>query len=186
MRTFVGIPLPSSFHPWMQTLEAAAKRVDLPVRTVPAETCHITLCFLGDIQARHVDALTGPLTSAVAGSHVLNVRLDTLGVFKHGDRQSVLWAGSSQESREASDLAAAVDEACSRIVRRTREPFLLHVTVARFHRLAPTVDAHAISQSFPGPYAFLATQVVLFESRLGLGAPVYCPLLSLPLPAVAE
>lgn len=186
MRTFVGIPLPGSFREWMQGFGAAVKCFDSPVRVVPPKTCHVTLCFLGDIQPVHVDVLADRLKTTVARHRALNIDLDCLGVFRHGEDPSVLWAGCSRENRALSELAAAVGEACSDIMKRNRERFLLHVTLARFVGSGGVVDTRTMSRAFPGPYSFLATHVVLFESILGLGTPEYRSLLSIPLPSVAE
>ncbi|WP_341679098.1 RNA 2',3'-cyclic phosphodiesterase [Niveibacterium sp. SC-1] len=123
-------------------------------RLMRAETLHLTLCFLGDVEAARVaDACDAAAqTGSLPG---FGFDLDQLGCF---ERARVLWAGSSHWPDALADLAAALAAATEKAgFRIEARPFLPHVTLVR-DPVAPPPEAPW------SPLRWEAREFVLVES----------------------
>jgi 2'-5' RNA ligase len=129
VRAFLAIPLPLRL-----TTELAAVGAGLKgLRAQRAETIHLTVRFLGDIDepAPIVDAVA-PI---VARTAPFELELTGLGVFPRPQRATVLWAGLARGADEAAALAAEVQAALVPLgFAPEKRPFVPHVTVGRFKR----------------------------------------------------
>jgi len=174
VRAFAAIPLPETFAAW---LEACRKTIDLPstaIRMVPAESCHITLRFLGDVPADQVPEMTQRLSEAFVEASEFQIILDRVGVFFRDGRPSVLWLGPKVASRALVDLAAAADRALSGFGLNGRaEHFTPHITIGRFLLTDHEPDVGSVLKKAVEPFPVQVSTVVLFESILGQARPLY-------------
>lgn len=180
-RCFVAAPLDISVR---TALEQARRpwlaRPDLEgLRWTEPASWHLTLAFLGDVEASAVPAIAAAV-GEVAGRHG-PLRLQAGGVsgFPVPARARVAWYGiDDPESRLgnlARDLGAALQV-------EVGDPFRPHVTLARARRipvdLRPWIsDASA---SVP-PMTVSVDGIELLRSRLGSGPAAYETLASMPL-----
>jgi 2'-5' RNA ligase len=102
------------------------------VAWVARDNLHVTLKFLGGVEATRLDAVTVTLASAVAGCPAFDVSLGGLGAFPSPSRPRVLWAALAEGAATARDLAGRIDVALHALgfARETR-PFSAHVTLGR-------------------------------------------------------
>jgi 2'-5' RNA ligase len=112
---------------------------DLPVqggRRVHPEDLHITLVFLGDLDARR--RAGAEKAADLAHAVPFSLSLDRVGCFP---RARVLWCGASQRPQSLLDLLHTLNGAllgCG--FRPERRPFEPHVTLARKARPLPARD----------------------------------------------
>jgi 2'-5' RNA ligase len=161
VRLFIAIDLPAEFK---QTL--AKLRCELPgARWVPAEQIHLTLAFLGEVEA----ASAWRLNTALAGIHLppFTLCLTGPGCFPHRQRPRVLWVGLAPEA-QLTNLVAAVQAAildCGLPVEE--RPFTAHITLGRLRFPAPCEVGTFLDQPLPAHLPLLPVEeFILYESRL--------------------
>jgi 2'-5' RNA ligase len=167
-RLFTGIEIPADIG-----LALSAYRGGLPgARWVDPEDYHITLRFIGDIDARMADDVysilgnarrRGPLTITIDG-------LDTFG----GGKPRTVFARTSGNG-ELGELQAEQE----RLMRQVGLPpekrkFTPHVTLARLRNASPVdvADYIATRGHFP-KLTFTAHRFVLYSSRNSVGGGPY-------------
>jgi 2'-5' RNA ligase len=136
VRLFVALEIPSAvrdnFAALIKELRAAdAAPSKTKTRWVRPENLHVTLKFIGHVEAGKLDTIRAALAE-VHSSGPVEVRFRGLGFFPNEKRPRVLWAGIEVTP----NLAALANEIEARlenlgIPRETRE-FAPHLTLARF------------------------------------------------------
>jgi len=168
-RLFTGLAVPQAvadaLRAWQGGLPGA--------RWIEPGDFHVTLRFLGDVEATVADDVVEAL-SGMRERPALTVTLDGLGIFG-GDRPRALYAAVVPEA-ELLDLQAEQE----RLVRRAgvepeRRKFTPHVTLARLRRDAtPEATAMYLSQApVFAPLAFAVDRVTLFSARDSTGGGPY-------------
>lgn len=167
MRLFVALSIPN----------AVAKSLALIQGGVPGarwqsrEQLHITLCFIGEVDGQHVEAIDDALAGIMAPDFTLQLH----GVGQFGNKQPhSLWAGV-RPNGALEHLQQKVDAA----IRRVGQPqdahkFTPHVTVARLRhpdmeKMVDWLKYHALYTSAE----FEAGAFQLYSSRLTSDGSVY-------------
>jgi 2'-5' RNA ligase len=180
LRLFVAVELPPA---WLKALEALQEKLrrrlrpeDLGgarLRWVRPEGIHVTLKFLGEVNAERLGAIEEALRTAVPRPPAVRLRLGGAGGFNRGARPTVVWAAVDGDTDALARLAAAVDAAVTPLgFPPERRPFAAHLTLARvpedlarpyWDRLKAAVAATAAPAP---PPAMVVEEVALMRSRL--------------------
>ncbi|HVR32305.1 MAG TPA: RNA 2',3'-cyclic phosphodiesterase [Acidimicrobiia bacterium] len=167
-RIFVAVGFPPEVRAhlgqWLEPLELAG-------RIVPAEDLHLTVRFLGELDAVALDRLSGALDQSDL-IEPFSIRLDGLGAFPHARKASVIWIGVDDQSGRLGLVHTGVEDACEEAgLGRDERPFRPHVTVSRCR---PPADVRAIMSTAP-PLGISTPvdHVVVLRSHLGAGAGRY-------------
>jgi RNA 2',3'-cyclic 3'-phosphodiesterase len=100
-------------------------------RWVRPENLHVTLKFIGHVDAGKLDAIRGQLSQVRSDSPV-EVRFRGTGFFPNEKRPRVFWAGI-EASPNLAELAGEIDKRLEPIgVPRETRDFAPHLTLARF------------------------------------------------------
>lgn len=168
-RLFTGLEIPAEIAEVL-ALKRGALRGS---RWIEASDYHITLRFLGDVEAEVAEALHEGLAESRPRA-AFTITLDGLASFG-GDRPRALLA-SVMPSTELSDLQAEHE----RIARRagaSPEPrkFTPHVTLSRLRREARAEDvaAYLSERGLFTPLTFRVDRVALFSARESTGGGPY-------------
>jgi len=150
--------------------------------TVPANQ-HVTLKFLGWVDAGTVDPVLESL-AAVASSHELAaITVTGLGAFPSERRARVLWAGLHDPAGLLSALASDLDRALTPLgFEPETRPFRPHLTLARFKPPASIAGVLSEVPEVSEP-SFEVNRVHLYRSHLHPRGARYEILRSLPLGA---
>lgn len=98
-------------------------------RPVPAENLHLTLLFLGNVEADKIDAVRD-IAAGVAGSK-FDLVLDTVGGFRQNNVR-ILWTGPSELPPELGALHQSLRRQVREIgLRVKKEAYRPHVTLMR-------------------------------------------------------
>lgn len=98
-------------------------------RPVPAENLHLTLLFLGNVEAEKVDVVRG-IAAGIEGEP-FDLVLDTLGGFRQNNAR-VLWVGPSESPPELGHLHQSLHRQVGKIGLRVRKAtYRPHVTLVR-------------------------------------------------------
>lgn len=172
MRAFVSIDLPHAVRVALKpTLDALAAERIRGLRTVRAESTHITLRFLGNVSSGRLDSVARALATAARCVEPFQLRLGEVGSFPSSGAPSVLWIGLSGGLREAGRLYEAVTESLAALDWPAEERgFSPHITLARLaggaSRPARRDALRVASSTPPQRLTFDVLSVCLMRSRL--------------------
>ncbi len=145
-------------------------RATLDAKWVREDKLHLTLVFLGNPTAAHVESFK-PLVDAVASRHAaFSLELGGVGTFGTARAPSVLWLGvkgaleslrslqaDAQRSLVSADLPGLKPDEHGRL-------YAPHVTLARSKQDTAFGNATTALAEFTSP-PFLVSHVTLYESR---------------------
>lgn len=185
MRLFVAIAPDEDARLALEAAQAEIRsKTRLRARWVPPGNLHVTLAFLGRVEAAIVADLRSALADALSPLAPFCVGLGRPGAFPSARRPRVLWVGIGDGAERVVDLAATVCGALAPFpVAVDERPFHPHVTIGRVG--VPAVDAALAAriESWARPIGapWKVRTVTLFESLPGPGSPRYEPVAVLPL-----
>ena len=108
------------------------------VAWVACDNVHLTLKFLGGVDAARLTALSEALTAAVTGQPAFDLAVRGLGAFPSRTRARVLWAGVADGGPALASLAARVDDALEPLgFPREARAFSAHITLGRVREPRP-------------------------------------------------
>lgn len=166
-RLFVAIRPPTSVRDALIDLMEGLR----DVRWQDDEQLHLTLRFIGEVDARTAEDLTAALASV--STPPFDLALRGVGTFARKGRVHTLWAGVAP-SPELMALQKKVERACQACgLEPEHRKFTPHVTVARMHGAGPALaDWLTRHANFAGD-AWVAGDFRLYESFLAPGGSEY-------------
>ncbi len=187
VRLFIALELPPHVKGALQeTQEALRSRLpEGAVKWGSPESFHLTLIFLGTVQAWEADEIAGVVARAAGRTGALELRTGRLGAFPSLSRPSVLWVGVEGALAELDALHAAVtgrlDE---RLLVHERGAFKPHLTLGRAETRRPALwrELGSLLATAPGPkpVAWRAEAVSLVRSELRPQGARHTPLAVFP------
>lgn len=172
VRAFVAIELDASLRTALAVAQDALRRqVSLSVRWVRPEGIHLTLQFLGSIQADLLKAIEGRLEAVAGRSSPFRIQLGGLGGFPSLERPSVLWVGLAGEVDLLSTLQARLETELESLgLPKEGRPFHPHLTLGRVrtgHRAGGRPAASGLAQAIGTPIGEqLVERISLMKSSL--------------------
>ena len=131
---FVAVAIPEVVKAKMEEAQAELRRA-VPghgVRWTRREQFHLTLKFLGDVDAARVEALGEAIRAACRGFGALHLRAERVGFFPDLRYPRVVWTGVQDQAERLPRLQQAVDAATRDFtIEQKDERFTGHVTLAR-------------------------------------------------------
>lgn len=188
LRAFIAIELPKN------TLDAIEKQTarlrqtlgnDI-IRWVPVQNLHLTLKFLGDTAASHVDFLKQLLIREAESHSQFNLQLGGLGSFPTSRRPRLLWIGIHAPA-DLTSLQKSIEAGTSRLGYEQEErPFSPHLTIGRTRQSINPPELQKIRAALGtiqlGNIGIARVDTVhLFRSDLQPGGSIYTKLFSAPL-----
>jgi 2'-5' RNA ligase len=171
VRLFVALEIPSAvrdnFAALINELRAAdTTSLNNKARWVRPENLHVTLKFIGHVDAGKLDAIRAALAE-VHCRDAVELHFRGLGFFPNEKRARVLWAGIEASANLAA-LASEIDARLEKVgIPSEKRDFAPHLTLARFdppgiaERLRVTVQENAARE-----FGCLRTgEFHLFESK---------------------
>lgn len=147
--------------------ELGACRAD--VRWVHADSMHLTLKFLGNVDIQDLVAVDEALTRVAGAAQPARGQLCDIGSFPHISRPRVLWAGVQTDGNGLANLHAATNSAMAELgFPPDKRRFHAHVTIGRVRggrELDALRDAVGRQAGF-GSRHFAIDSITLFESEL--------------------
>ncbi|OGR40066.1 MAG: 2'-5' RNA ligase [Desulfovibrionales bacterium GWA2_65_9] len=182
LRCFIGLPLPEGLQAGLSRVAqrlagALASRISW---TRPGNW-HLTLKFLGGVDAGRVPELAGALHGVDFAPFALAV--GRAGVFPTDGPPRALWAGLALGAAESGLLAAKVDRALVPLgFAPEARPFTAHLTLGRVKTAAPGDDWALVERALAGeswPKVEIGS-FVLWQSVLTASGPQYSRLAEFP------
>jgi len=164
-----------------RAIGAIAERLREQVNTraswVKDANYHVTVRFLGDIDAMSTLELESAAQSVCARLRPFSMDLGELGAFPSMDRARVLWIGD-EEAPAFRGLSSSLDVALRPIgFPRERKDALAHVTLARIKARPDPRLGELLAAARPNePFRVRVDCLTLMQSKLTPGGAVYTPL----------
>jgi RNA 2',3'-cyclic 3'-phosphodiesterase len=132
LRLFVAVDVPAQ-HLQFLADKTAPLREKWPGRWAPIENQHITLKFLGWVDAAALDRAASICADAAADRSPVSLTLTGLGSFPSRRRMRVLWVGLNDPKGVLVDLAEALERGFESLgFEPEKRDFTPHLTLARF------------------------------------------------------
>ena len=169
-----------------ERLAAAVERLRPLARDVGwvgRDNFHVTLKFLGGVEAARLDAIAAALAGAAATCGPFDLGVSGLGAFPSRTRPRVLWAGIDDGAAATATLAGHVDRVLAPLgFPPEGRVFSAHVTLGRVRTPAPNPRlAEALSGGVLGRQR--VDRLSLMRSELSPGGSRYTELAAVPLGA---
>jgi RNA 2',3'-cyclic 3'-phosphodiesterase len=152
LRLFIAVAIPEEVKAKIEAAQAELRRV-LPERVVRwtrREQFHLTLRFLGDVEAARVEALEEAIRAACLGFGALHLRAERVGCFPDLRCPRVVWVGVQDQAEQLSHLQTAVELATHEYTTEEKEErFTGHVTLARIKAIKRP-EAEALGKAAAG------------------------------------
>ena len=188
LRLFIAVIVPEEVKTEIEKAQAALRRA-LPggcVRWTKREQFHLTLKFLGNLEAQRIESLAEAVRKACQGFAALELRAERVGCFPNLRSPRVIWAGVRDREERLPPLQRAV-EAATRDFTKEESPerFTGHVTLGRIKglkRAEVEVLAGLVSglgASFFG--AWTAEEIEIIRSQLSPNGARHTTIATIPL-----
>ncbi len=171
-RCFIAVPLDDVIVSALSASVAAWRR-DAPdgLRWADPDGWHLTLAFLGDVDADRVPEIAETVRATAAAHGPTAVPTARLGAFPRPSSARVLWYGVADADGL---LARLADALAANLELPTAEPFRAHITLARARRRHADLRGWIERASASAPEALLpVTSLDLIRSHLGRGPARY-------------
>lgn len=149
------------------------------VKWVPPSNVHVTLLFIGDVDAARAARLDSEL-SKLGGVRPFDVRVAGMGGFPDISRPKTLWLGVRSGAREMERLSSLTAKAASSAgVSFDKKRFRAHLTIgrARGEGAAMTDELRAAIDAAP-EMSWRCESFALMRSELAPAGPTYTQLAS--------
>jgi len=177
-RTFIAVDIGESGRLTAMTDELKEALREEQIRWVDPGNLHLTLAFLGDKDEGQVKKAGDIMTSVSSGFDVFKVELKGIGVFRNIRQPRVIWLGMkvpySFLALQEKLSAQLEDEG---LYRKEKE-FKPHITLGRMKYIASREKLAGILEEYSrfSLPPMEVSELILYESILKPGGPVYQPL----------
>jgi 2'-5' RNA ligase len=147
IRTFIAIELNAALQRALAETQARLQRDSSAraIRWVVPENIHITLKFLGDVEATRLPALERALARVCRDFAPFTLTIGGAGAFPNTRKPNVIWVGARGQVDIAARLAEQIDAACATLgFAREERAFTPHLTLGRVKRDASPSERQRI------------------------------------------
>lgn len=189
MRLFVAIKLDDALCHGLARVQAefqdACARASVSPRTlkwVQSQSIHLTMRFLGNVDAERIPALEDAIRRATPGIAPFKLTARGLGSFPNPNRPNNIWVGLDGDTRTAALLARNLEQELVGLgFAPDRRGFEPHLTLGRVRQEASAMERARIGEilkNFPTTSfgTIHADAVHLIASELKSSGPVYTTL----------
>ncbi|MBL7071001.1 MAG: RNA 2',3'-cyclic phosphodiesterase [Candidatus Omnitrophica bacterium] len=178
IRCFIAIELSKEIKQALEEIESKLQETIRGVKWVNPDNIHLTLKFLGNIEASAVEDIKKILDGAASGAGPFKIKLSNAGAFPDPARPRVIWIGIDEGTKESTDLADLIEQKAEPLgIEKEGRPFHPHLTLARVKFLKDRDSVKNAFTSLKVPHAEMtAPKITLFQSNLTPQGAVYTPI----------
>jgi len=158
-KLFTGIELDDQTRVVCAQIASRLEAAGLRGRFEAPEKLHITVAFLGWVNAEQVEPIRDGLRQAAGELSPFAIALDTIGAFPHERNPHIVWIGSRERNRAFERLAGTLRSAYEPLGFTFQKEAIPHVTVARIK-----TDKQHLPMLEISPLQLNVRHITLFES----------------------
>ncbi|NUQ64069.1 MAG: RNA 2',3'-cyclic phosphodiesterase [Pirellulales bacterium] len=176
-RTFVAVKLGPAVCSKAAEIIRALQAAPADVKWVDPDNLHLTLKFLGDVEAAEIHRVCETVQQAVADSSRFEFEVRGLGAFPAVKRPRTIWLGAGEGERQMVDLAKALEKKLQKLgFPREGRRFQPHVTIGRLRhggRAGEDLADLLLRQAEVHVGTAPVEEVTVFSSTLTPSGPIY-------------
>ncbi len=181
IRTFIAIEIPGNIISKIRELQEGIKVYGLKIRWVRYENIHLTLKFLGDVEALKIGEIAEAIAKTVKGYTPISLKTKGIGVFPGIKRPRVLWVGLTGQLEALVRLQKTLDENLKLLgFPGEKRPFKGHLTMGRIKERIDVKKFGDVRMAFRRfeSETFTAGRLILYKSELKPSGAVYTEMAS--------
>jgi len=186
IRAFFALPIPREQVVMIQNFKGCIdQEISRNIRWVKQTQFHITMFFIAELKATHIEPIRNALFNRLLGIRPLRTRLNGVGVFPESGFPRVIWIGLSFPDRLLK-LDHAIAEIFEKFGYKNKDrSFSPHLTIGRIGKRVPAsiktqIGQHIKKNQFISTKNFIINSGNLYQSTLTPVGPVYKTLFSVP------
>lgn len=179
MRAFIAIELPQKIKESLEQLQNKLKIAAADLKWVRPENIHLTLKFLGEIDAQKQEEITKIIEAIADKTNPFSLSIRSLGAFSRMNFPRVIWVGLDKGAQEAEKICLALEEKISKLgIPKEERPFSAHITLGRVksnlnrEKLVQLLD-NLRDYFKAGNTEFRVERITFFKSTLTPKGPCY-------------
>jgi len=183
IRTFIAIKLPQDVKAVLADLQnALGAGKDNSVKWVNPHSIHLTLKFLGNVEAEAIPQITDAMTSVAQNAKPFSLTLSELGAFPNARVPRVIWAGLKGDTELLDGLHRHLERALAAIgFAPENKAFSPHLTLGRVRNGIRPNQRRALSERLAATRlkakpTFLVNSLDLMKSDLTPAGAIYTQL----------
>jgi 2'-5' RNA ligase len=132
MRSFIAVPIPEHCLEMLRQMQRQLQASRAEVRWTAAQSIHLTLKFLGEIDPQMIPGLGQSLRAALQSSRPFGIRLAGTGCFPSQRNPRIIWCGIEGDTAALTGLHTTVETVCKDFGYPSESrPFHPHLTLGR-------------------------------------------------------
>ena len=177
-RTFIAIEVPEDVRSEAGRLQKQLATTGGMVSWVKPQNLHLTVKFLGSVDASRLQIVLPLIRTAVSASHSFDVQFERLGCFPNDRQPRVVWLGLTELPTAFTGLFCSIEEqlAAAGFPKETRA-FKPHLTLAR---IRPSQHINSLMSALKAvtfhSKSFRVQEVIVMKSQLTRSGAIYTPL----------
>lgn len=180
-RVFIGIALSKLVRERITKLtrEFSTKFCEPGITWTKSANLHITLKFLGEIEAEKIDQLEEIIRKSLFGVSRFKIRFANTGLFPDRNHPRIYWIGIENESGNLQKISEKIEIECRKYgFAAEKRKFHPHLTIARIRK--PIKEKNFPAYDFE-PIEFEVSEITIFESLLSSAGSTYFSLGDIPI-----
>jgi len=177
VRTFICIEIPASISERIGNLQTELKAIDAQVSWTKPSNIHLTLKFLGAVEATRIQKVARAVQRAVVGINRFEIEISGAGCFPSARSPRVLWIGLPEVPDALQQLYSNLESELDREgFAREKRKFSPHLTIGRLRgpKNATQLAEVLIESGFTAE-RFTASEVIVMRSDLKPTGSIYTP-----------
>ena len=178
VRCFVAIEIPKPVQALLNRVQTRLQSEIRKVSWTKSGNFHLTLKFLGDVDAEAIDAVSEAVESVAATQSAFSIEFGSIGAFPTFARPRVIWVGIKHGAATVSQLAKAVNLELKRLGFPMDARFHPHLTLGRLRRqtnLHPLKSVLHKYDTIDGATVNV-NEITVMQSQLHPNGAIYTPL----------
>ena len=180
LRCFIAIGLPDEVKAGFKDLQAQLKSGGQgSIKWVDPYSIHLTLKFLGGVDAAKIPPITAAMEEATQGIAPFSLKVEGLGAFPNLRRVQVVWVGMSGEVDKLANLQQCLESNLAGLgFTPENRRFTPHLTLARVRDRASFDEREGLGELIAGTkfepvHSFPVEAVSLMKSQLTREGAIY-------------
>ena len=179
IRTFIAIEIPPHIKKEISEIQRHLMVRDTRISWPKPDNIHITLKFLGDVDASAIAPIARVVEEAVEQIPPFNVKIGGVGTFPSGSKPRVLWIGAKSEDSLLVKCAESIDSNLGELgYEKETRAFRAHLTLGRVKsqfKIDEVLERLNESRDFECD-DFRASEITVVQSTLHASGAIYTPL----------
>jgi len=182
IRSFIAIDIPQVVTEKFYRLSLSIKSEIKDLRPTLPQNIHLTLKFLGNVEALLIEQIKNVLDNTAGNSKKIEMQFGKIGAFPNLKSPRVLWIAPQRGAEAIKELKEKLDNKLFALgIKKDDKIFKTHITIARLKKRKAGLDfKHLLNSKVAIKDEITIGTIHLYKSSLTPKGPIYTKLHSSP------